>query len=131
MEGVCSSLRWVDEGRSAAANTVAVESCGDVNVNDVDAALLGGFHRCLDREIQGSRSLVDLGLEGQVRIVLGKLKQKRIASDHDERVGRRVCHLRVQICETAPEHLAPALSSGLILQSGLFGTVAGYGRTSC
>ena len=86
----------------------AVESCGHVNVNDVDAAVLCRFHRCLDREIQGSRRAVDLGLEAKVRIALDKLKQKRIASDHDERVGRRVCHLRIQVCETAPEHtLAP------------------------
>jgi hypothetical protein len=45
MEGVYSSFRWVDEGRSAAASTAVVESSCHVNVNDVDAAVLGGFNR--------------------------------------------------------------------------------------
>jgi hypothetical protein len=45
MESVYSSFRWVDEGRSAAASTAVVESSCHVNVNDVDAAVLGGFNR--------------------------------------------------------------------------------------
>ena len=31
---------------------------------------------------------------------MDELNQERIASGHDECVGRRSCHLRVQICET-------------------------------
>ena len=133
MEGVCSSFRRVYEGHSAAANTVVVESCGHVSVNDVDAAVLGGFHRCLDCEIQGSRRAVDLGLEGKVRIALDELKLKRIASDHDERVGRLVCHFRVQVCETAPEHtLAPrryCQQRKCVIDCSL-ALCGGHGRTS-
>src|SRR5215218_5644659 len=74
----CSSYRRrrVDERYSAAANAMSIEGCGHVNVNDVDTAVLGRFHRCLDRQIQGSRRVIDLGLEGKGRIALNELKQE-------------------------------------------------------
>ena len=69
MEGVywIWSFRWVDEGHSA-ANTVVVEGFGHVNVDDVDTGGLGIGDSLIDGAIQAGCGVVDLGLEGQVRI---------------------------------------------------------------
>jgi hypothetical protein len=74
VEGVYSGSSCADEGLFAAVDTVSVESFGHVNVDDVDTGGLCLRNRFLDRAIQGSRRVVDLGLEGQVRI--DKLEQE-------------------------------------------------------
>jgi hypothetical protein len=83
-----------------AANTVSRESFGHINVLDVDTGIGDGL---FDGAIQEGCGRIDLGLNVQVRIAWDKLKQERIACDHDKSVRRRSCHRSVQVCEAIPE----------------------------
>ena len=134
MEGVYRNWSWrwgwwVDEELFAAAYTVVVEGFGHVNVDDVDTGGLGIGDSLIDGAIQAGCGVVDLGQE-EVRIV----KQERIASGHDECVGCRLCHIRVQISETPPEL---AFVSALGRQEeirqpyGILALLRGSGRTRC
>ena len=64
---------------------------------------LGSGDSLLDGAVEGFDCVVDLFLEGCDRIPFDNLKQVWIASDHDERIGRRSCHRGVQGEEAAPE----------------------------
>ena len=107
-----SSFRRVDERHSAAANTVSGECFGHVNVDDVDTGGLGIGDSLLDGAIQAGCGVVDLGLEGQVRIALDKLKQERIASGHDECVGRRSATSAYRSVRRLPSSLSSPHSAG-------------------
>ena len=57
----------------------------------------------LNGAVEEHDCVVHLGLEGRGRIPWDNLEQVGIASDHDERVRRRIGHLGVQVGEAAPE----------------------------
>jgi hypothetical protein len=93
----------VDE-RLFAANTVAREFLRHVDVHDVDTGGRRSGDSFLNGGVEECDCVVDLVLDGRGRIPWDDLKQLRIASDHDERVRRRIgrCHRGVQGAEAAP-----------------------------
>src|SRR5687768_15979998 len=85
-----------------------------VDVHDVDTSGLSSGDSLLDGAIAEPDCVVDLVLDGCGRIPWDNLKQVWIASDHDERIRRRIGHQGVQVAETAPEQSSHGRAAGLL-----------------
>src|SRR5688572_20239186 len=104
MKSVCSAWR-VDEGWQLAANAVLPESSNHINVDDVVIGGIRGIRvldSLLDGGVEGIDCRVNCSDEHRIEGGLGR-KQMRIASHHNERPGRRICHLGIQVCEIVAE----------------------------
>ena len=77
---------------------MVLEFFGHVNVGDV--VVIGIFDSILDGFVKGSCRFIKRCDDGIVRV---RLKQVRIASHHNERVRRRICHVAIQAREIAAE----------------------------